>query len=74
VPPSFTEKVELLPDNPPEEEDNISEISFTDILASQVQEDQQTHLDGASNVGGPMMMTWGTGFQKGLKLAADTPR
>lgn len=58
-------------DGSPEPEDNFSEISFPDELASQVEEQVQ---EERSNYGGGMMMSWGTGYQKGLKLGPESPR
>ena len=47
-------------------------MSFNDDIGSLPEE--QTILDAQSNVGGGMMMTWGTGFQKGMKLGPESPR
>lgn len=52
-------------------EDNISEITFPE---ENVSETDREHQETMSNVGGGMMMTWGTGNQKGLKLGPETPR
>jgi hypothetical protein len=52
-------------------EENISEISFPDELASQGEEQVQ---DEKSNYGGAMLNTWGSGFQKGMKLGPESPR
>ena len=56
--------VEKTPSKVPEE--NVSEISYQDELASQG--DVTAYEETQSNVGGGMLMTWGTGFQKGMKL------
>lgn len=59
-----TRVVEKTPSKVPEE--NVSEISYQDELASQG--DVTAYEETQSNVGGGMLMTWGTGFQKGMKL------
>jgi hypothetical protein len=46
-------------------------MSFPDDLASQNIEQTQ---EEKSNYGGAMLMTWGSGYQKGLKLGPESPR
>jgi hypothetical protein len=60
-----------------EEADNKSCLSYQDDLASLPDEFAATTFDKEdrmSNIGGGMLMTWGTGFQKGLKLAYSPSR
>jgi hypothetical protein len=54
--------------------DNGSEISFDDDNQSEGKEDQSANLlSDNKNLGGGKLMSWGTGYQKGIKLGYQSP-
>lgn len=74
-----------LPDDENEENDldengspdaeNLSEVSFNDDLnLSEGREDQSSMaLVDTKNIGGGKLLSWGTGYQKGMKLGYQSP-
>ena len=59
---------EAVEENLEEEQQVHSEVSFEDAMS---QEEDQAE-EAMSTIGGGKMMTWGTGYQKGLKLGPDS--
>jgi hypothetical protein len=63
------------PNESPENElDNGSEVSFDEDNLSEGKEDQAANLlNDNKNLGGGRLMSWGTGYQKGMKLGYQSP-